>query len=64
MPYRVLIKRKAQKQLDKIRQEDRERIIGAVYSDSATNLDHGEARGYRAVPDIASESATTGRSTS
>ena len=31
MPYRVLIKRKAQKQLDKIRQEDRERIIGAVF---------------------------------
>lgn len=31
MSYRILIKRKAQKQLDKIRQEDRERIIGAVF---------------------------------
>jgi hypothetical protein len=29
-PYRVLIERKAQKQLDKIRQENRERIIGRV----------------------------------
>ncbi len=31
MPYRVLIKRKAQKQLDKIQQENRTRIIGAVF---------------------------------
>jgi mRNA interferase RelE/StbE len=31
MRYQVLIKRKAQRQLDKIRQEDRERIIGAVF---------------------------------
>ena len=31
MPYQGLIKRKAQRQLDKIRREDRERIIGAVF---------------------------------
>ncbi len=40
MPYRVLVKRRAQRQLDKIRQEDRERSIEAC-SDSATNRDHG-----------------------
>jgi mRNA interferase RelE/StbE len=31
MGYRISIKRKAQKQLGKIRQEDRERITGAVF---------------------------------
>ncbi|MDP9410278.1 MAG: type II toxin-antitoxin system RelE/ParE family toxin [Actinomycetota bacterium] len=31
MAYRVLIRRKAQRQLDKIRREDRQRIIEAVF---------------------------------
>jgi mRNA interferase RelE/StbE len=31
MRYKVVIKRKAQKQLNKIRREDRERIIGTVF---------------------------------
>lgn len=32
MAYRVLIRRKAQKRLDAIREEDRERIIGAIFA--------------------------------
>ena len=31
MGYRVFIKRKAQKRLDKVRREDRERIVGTVF---------------------------------
>ena len=63
MPYQVLIKRKAQRQLDKILREDRERITEPC-SDSATTRDREGARDCKVVPDIASGSATTERSTS
>ncbi len=54
MPYRVLIKRKAQRQLDKIRQEDRERIIEAVFGVADNPRPRG-SRNYRAVYEVDDE---------
>jgi hypothetical protein len=63
MPYRVLINVKLRS--SPIRSGRRTgRGLSKPYSASATNRDHGEARGYKDVPDIVSESVTAGRSRS